>query len=309
MTIKTIKIILPIALFALIGFFVWAWMIPPMPVPNVPPPTNQYVSNIEGEITELANMSVNNFSVNAYKDIQYHIEDNYKKRFLGSNESDNNQWKEILSKNLYSAYVPKFIEQSKFVLNGSAWKVADLKFIRTEVGTLKISVYLQQDSPVAREFKEIESILEKYDEISDFITNCNNFFFGYYGINDRFPDVSDKIQKSRTYLKNNLENPYVNNCARLKEGLREVPKKLFEEHINYLQDKIRQNSGSFRNYSTHKEYSEAIYTPLRNHIDALDNDIYGVGENTFSNSSRNLENLLSADNRNAIDYFRSLNNQ
>ena len=133
MTIKTIKIILPIALFALIGFFVWAWMIPPMPVPNVPPPTNQYVSNIEGEITELANMSVNNFSVNAYKDIQYHIEDNYKKRFLGSNESDNNQWKEILSKNLYSAYVPKFIEQSKFVLNGSAWKVADLKFIRTEV--------------------------------------------------------------------------------------------------------------------------------------------------------------------------------
>lgn len=309
MTMQTIKITLPLAVFVLIGFFVWKWGGGVTSPPTPPPPTNQYVSNIEGEINALGNLSANTFSLKAYKDIQYHIEDNHKQRFLGSTESDNNQWKEILSKNLYSAYVPKFIEHVEYVLNGSEWKVADLNFIRTEVNTLQSSVYLHQDSPVASKFNEFESVLTKYDEISDFISNCNNFFFGSYSTSDRFPDVSDKIQKSRAYLKNNLENAYVNNCARLKEGLREVPKKLFEEHVSYLRDKIQQNSGNIRNYSTHAEYSNVIYTPLRNHIDALDNDIYGVGDNTFNSNYRSLENLLSADNRNAIDYFRSLNNQ
>ncbi len=182
-------------------------------------------------------MSANVFCQNFYKDIQYHIADYHKQGFLGNNESDNNQWKEILSKNLYSAYAPKFADQAMYVFNGLEWETADLNVIRNEVKILKNSSYLQQGSQVAIKFKEIDSILKKYDEIADFISLCNNFSYSPDGMSDGFPDVSDKIQRSRAYLSNSLDNSYVNNCARLKDGLREIPKKLFDEHVNYLHKK------------------------------------------------------------------------
>ncbi len=306
---KAIKIILAVAVVSLIGFFVWKWIVGIPPLPPLLPPTNQFTARIEGEIDSFENVPTNVFCQKLYNDTQYLITDYHKKDFLGNNVSNNNQWKGILTKDLYSAYAPKFAEQAMYVFKGSVWKIADIKIIRNEVRMLQISAYLKQDSPVASKFKEIDSILKKYDEIADFISSCNNFPYPPDGIGDHFPDVSDKIQKSHAYLKNNLDNPYVNNCTHLKDRLREAPRKLFDEHINYLRNKIQQNTEKYNKFKSQVHYSNEIYTPLKNQIDALDNEIYGVSDAAFNKANGGLNTLLSSDNRKAFDYFLSLKQQ
>lgn len=306
---KAIKIIFAVAVIAIIGFFVWKWLVKIEGVGAVTPPKNQFITRIESEINSLIKSPKNVFCQKFYKDIQYHITDYHKQGFLGKTESDNNQWKEILSKNLYSAYAPKFAEQTMHVFNGLEWKINDLKFIHSEVLVLQSSTYLEQSSPVATSFKNIRMILAKYDEIAGFISTCNNFSYSYYSSGDQFPDVSDKIQKSRAYLSNNLDNSYVNNCTRLKDGLHEIPQKLFDKHISYLHTKIQKNSSRYNEYKYQSDYSNNIYTPLRNQIDALNNDIYGINDNTFNSEYSSLDNLLGSYNRQATDYFRQLNNR
>ncbi|MCL2312735.1 MAG: hypothetical protein FWC41_09680, partial [Firmicutes bacterium] len=145
--------------------------------------------------------------------------------------------------------------------------------------------------------------------IAGFISTCNNFSPSYYGVSDYFPNVNDKVQKSRTYINSNLDNSKVNNCERLKAGLREIPKKLFDKHITYLHKKINENGSRYKEFNYQSDYSNTIYTPLKNQIDALDNDVYGVSDNVFENERNTLENLLSNRNRDAVDYFRQLNQQ
>jgi hypothetical protein len=301
---KAIKIILAIAVIALIGFFVWKWLVGINPPPPPPPPINQFTARITSEIDSLSKSPANVFCPKFYKDIQFRITDYHKQKFFGKSESDNDQWKEILQKNLYSAYAPKFVEQAMYVFGGSDWRNDNLQFIRSEVKTLQSSAYLGQGS-VDTSFKKILNILAKHDEIAGFISACNNFSYSYYGLSDHFPDVSDKIQKSRAYLANNLDNHYVNNCARLKNGLQTIPQTLFNTHITYLRDKIELYSEKYTEYNSQAEYSNAIYTPLRNQIGALDNGTYG-GISNFASAYSSLEELLTEDNVKAFNYFRSL---
>jgi hypothetical protein len=302
---KAIKIILPIVVITLIGFFIWKWLVTPPPDEPVRPPTNQFITIIQSEIDSLAKSPANVFCQKFYKDIQYRINDFHKGEHLGKSESDNNQWKEILSRNLYSAYASKFAEQAMYVFNGSKWGINDIKFIRSEVINLKKSGFLDR---TANYFSQIDKILAKYDEITGFISTCNKFSYSSYEIGDRFPNVNDKIQKSHTYY-NSSDNGKVNNCTRLKDGLSEIPQKLFNKHIAYLHAKIQQNAGRYSEFNYQSDYLNTIYTPLKNQIEVLDNDIYGISDNIFNSGYRSLEKLLSDYDSQAYDYFRQLQRQ
>lgn len=307
---KKIKIILPIALIAVLGFFIWSWSVKVKDPKERNLARNQYTDRIEKEIDSLGKASINVFCRKFYDGIRYRITDYHKQGFLGKTTNDNTQWQELLSKDLYSAYAPKFAQQALHVFNGSEWRINDINFIRSEVKTLGNSTYLEQESTVDSSFKNIQTILSKYDEIAGFISTCSNYSYTNYDIGISFPidDMSSKIQRSKTYLSNGLDNIYVNNCTRLKDGLNNVPKKLFDKHVNYISSKIRQNSEKYRNYRYQSDYSKGIFEPLRNQIEELNNDIYGVSDNTFQIGYHSLESPLSDDNTKAFEYFRSLRN-
>lgn len=304
---KSIKIILAIVVVAIIGFFVTKWLINFIPPKDIDLPKNQYAERIESEIDSLKKMPESKFCQKYYNDVKYRINDYFNQGFLGNNESDNSQWQEILLKNLYSAYAPKFVEQAKYVFSRTEWKYDDLKFIRNEVKNLKSSAYLGSTGLVTS-FDEINTILAKYDEINNFINACKGYAFSNYDLEITFPDVSDKIQKSRAYITNNLDNSYVNNCTRLKEGLQAIPKILFDKHISYLTKKVNDNGARYSEFNYQSDYSNTIYTPLRNQVDALNNDIYGIGDNVFNNAYHSVYNLLSDYNRDATNYYKNKRN-
>ncbi|MGI6409855.1 MAG: hypothetical protein ACOX0V_01265 [Bacteroidales bacterium] len=304
---KAVKIMLAIAVVAIIGFFVTKGLINIDPPKDIDLPKNQYTERIESEIDSLKKMPESKFCQKYYNDVQYRINDYFNQGFLGNNESDNSQWQEILLKNLYSAYAPKFVEQAMYVFSRSEWKNDDLKFIRNEVKNLKSSAYLGSTGLVTS-FDEINAILAKYDEINNFINACKGYTYSNYDLESTFPDVSEKIRKSRAYITNNLDNSYVNNCTRLKEGLPAIPKILFDKHINYLSKKINDNGARYSEFNYQSDYSNTIYTPLRNQVDALNNDIYGIGDYVFSNGYNSVYNLLSDYNREATNYYKNKRN-
>jgi hypothetical protein len=304
---KAVKIILAIVVVAIIGFFVTKWLINIDPPKDVDLPKNQYTERIESEIDSLKKMPENKFCQKYYNDVQYRINDYFNQGFLGENESDNSQWQEILSKNLYSAYAPKFVEQAMYVFSRSEWKNDDLKFIRSEAKILKSSTYLGNTGLVTS-FDEINTILAKHDEINGFINACKGFAYSNYDLETTYPDVSEKIIKSRAYITNNLDNSYVNNCTRLKDGLQSIPKILFDKHISYLTKKINDNGARNDEFNSQIDFSNTIYTPLRNQVDALNDDTYGIGDYVFNNGYNSVYNLLSDFNRDATNYYKNKRN-
>lgn len=304
---KAVKIILAIVVVAIIGLFATKWLINIVPPKDINLPKNQYTERIESEIDSLKKMPESKFCQKYYKDVQYRINDYFNQDFLGNSKSDNSQWQEILLKNLYSAYAPKFVEQTFYVFRRNEWKNDDLRFIRNEVKSLKSSAYLGSTGLVAS-LNEINTILAKYDEINSFINTSKGYSFSNYDLESTFPDVSEKVQKSRTYITNNLDNSYVSNCTRLKEGLPAIPKILFDKHIGYLTKKINDNGSRYSEFNYQSDYSNTIYTPLRNQVDALNNDIYSIDDNVFGIGYNSVYNLLSDSNRDATNYFKSKKN-
>lgn len=303
---KAIKIILPIALIAVLGFFIWSWSVKMTGSTKVRPPENLFTARIEQEIDSLSKADINSFCNKFYSGIKNRIAEFHSGGHFGDNNPKNNtQWQEILSKDLYSAYALKFAQQAFNVFNGSEWKIADISFIRKEVNTLRNSSYLEQGTSADSSFKNIHTILSKYDEISGFISSCNSFSYSNYEIATSFPrdEVSSKIEKSKTYIVNRLDNRYVSNCTRLNEGLGNIPKNLFNKHITYLRSKIINNSNRFREFPFQTNYSEAIYTPLKSQIRELDNRLYNVSDDTFNSNYESLYQLLTSDNSNAFQYY------
>lgn len=303
---KAVKIILAVVVVAVLGFFVWKWIISPPPLPpTITPPTNQFVERIEKEIDSLGKVPSTSFCPEFHQKIQYDISEFHLKGFLGdTTTSDNDQWEEILSKNLYSVYAPKFVEQAMFIFNGHEWKTDNLKFIRSEAKELQKSDYLKSDSPVKASFVEIEGILSKYDEVNGFLSKCKNYSFSDNGVSSVFPNVGDMVTNANK-LAQNTGNKYVNNCTRLKDGLKEVPRKLFDKHVSYLIQKINLYAKQYGSYDTQAEYNTNVYMPLRDQINAIDYKVYGLGESFVDGKQEELFNLLGKYNRDATDYFLS----
>lgn len=301
---KAVKIILAVVVVGVLGLFICKWLIKPINPPEpLTPPRNQFIERIEKEIDSLGEVPSNSFCPKFHQKIQYDIAEFHSKGFLGDTTTrDNDQWEEILSKNLYSVYAPKFIEQAMSIFNGHEWRTNDLKFIRSEAKKLQKSDYLMPDSPVKASFVEIETIFKKYDEVSSFLSECKNYSFADNELSSVFPNVSIKVTKANNYSQN-TGNKYVNNCTRLKEGLREVPKKLYDKHVAYLTQKINLYAGQYGNYETQAEYNTNVYTILLEQIYKINNEVYGLSESIVEEEQEVLFNLLSKYNRGATDYF------
>jgi hypothetical protein len=303
---KALKISLVVIVIAAIGFSVWRWLIftPPPPLPENP--VNEFTKRIEQEIDSLKTLPENKFCKDFYKEITYHIDSYCEEGRLGETPADtsgNRQNKEYFTKNLYSAYVERFNLQAFYVFRGSEWKIDNLNFIRSEYQTLRKSQLLQKGSPVDKNFTEIQTVLSKYDEIVGFISSCNNYVYSVTGLDNRFPvaEIQEKIAKAATYRNSGLGNTYVNHCTRLHNGLKEIPQVLFNAHVRYLENKINKWSGFYSKCPSQSAYATNVYKPLKNEIDALDNDIYNAA--SFDSKYTGLSNKWKSDSQKAYEYF------
>jgi hypothetical protein len=306
---KAVKIGLAAIVVLAIAFFVIRSLLTIGSEGSISLPRNQFTERIEKEIDVISKFSDNKFCKEAYENVMYLIDDYYKPlppkypygRF-GNTQSENNQWKENLTKNLYSVYAGKFISQAFYVFRGSEWSIDDLRFIRSEYQILRKSNLLEKGSPVDKKFIEIQTILSKYDEIAGFISACNGFSYSSSSLSDRFPlsDVQGKISRAATYRNNQMENAYVNNCRRLRDGLKEIPVALFRAHTRYLANKISQWSDLYSNYNSQSDYANNLYKPLKSEIDAMDNETYNVAN--FDSEYQRLSTRWSADNTKAYTY-------
>jgi len=306
---KAFKISLAaVVVLAIIIFVIWS-LIDTGREGEIALPKNQFTERIENEINAISQHPDTKFCREAYDNVMYLIDDYYKPlpptypygRY-GNTQSENDQWKNNLTKNLYAVYAEKFISQSFNRFLGTEWNIADLNFIRRECQSLRKSSLLEKGSPVDKKFTEIQTILGKHDEIAGFISECKGFSYSSSSLSDRFPisDVQNKINQATTYLNSSLGNGYINNCARLHVGLKEIPQALFNAHVRYLDKKINDWSDLYPNYNSQSDYANNLYRPIKGEIDALDNDMYNV--TNFDSEYQRLSNKWSADNIKAFNF-------
>ena len=306
---KIFKISLFVIVVAAIGAGIFFWIQNIKEPEKVKAPENQFTAKIEQEIEQLKAKPDNKFCKDFYIDVAYHINEFYKPvpptypygRF-GKTQSENDQWKENLESNLYSAYTEKFINQAKTVFRGSQWKPDDLRFIQAEKNELKKSKLLVAGSLVDKEFSSIQTALNKYNEIVSFISSCKGYGYSKTDLSVRFPiaDVQTKISRAISLQQNRLENEFVNNCTRLHDGLKEIPKVLFKKHVWYLDNKISNWSDMYSNYNSQSDYSNNLYKPLKAEIETLENDIYNVSN--FDSEYNRLLQKWSEDNTKAYQH-------
>jgi len=302
---KTIKIILIITVIAAIGIGVYLKMgegaeqTDPIELSD-----NPWIKDITREIDSVLLDHVNFFDARtSYVTIQARIDDNYRNSRLGDSGANNETNKRLLSERLYAAYFRKFVELTFQVFQHTEWKTDDLRFIREESERLQSMTYFVNKDYQGQSVKEIDNILKKYDEIVSFISTCKGFSFLSSGLSDRFPisDVQAKLSQASRYRNNSPENDYVKNCTRLREGLNEIPQSLFRAHIKYLDKKIFEWSYMYFNYNSHADYVNNLYRPIKDEIDVLENNMYGVPNN--NDEHRRLLETWSADNKRAYEHF------
>lgn len=301
---KTLKIsLVVVVLGAILFFIIKSFGGTPPPAPAVSQPKNATINNIVKEITILDSLPNNKFCKDKYNAIMYLINDNSKDQLLGNDQTENEQWKENLSRDLIITYSDKFIKQTFYVFGRSDWNKKDIDFIRSESIELRKSKFLEKSTPVDSSLLKIQETLSKYDEINSFIYSCINFSYKENSLNSTFPieTVKNKISKAILYKHNKLENSYLNNCSRLHSQLNAIPQSLFDAHYKYLNNKLNHWSGLFSAYNSQKEYVNNYYDPRKEEIYLMDNTIYNV--KVFSSKQYELIQILNKDSRDAYSYF------
>jgi hypothetical protein len=307
---KSVKIILAVVVIGLIAFFVNKSLVDPLEKPQVALAENQFRKNIAEEIIALSNLPDNKLSKATYNGVQSLIEDLYKPHppqypygRLGNTQLENDQWKENYSKNLYVAYADKFIKQAFYVFNNSEWQINNLAFIRSECQLLRKSQFLEIGSPVDKSFSKIQQILGKYDELNDFIATSRNFSTPNNSLSSNFPfsDLEIKISRIDTYKKNNLDNVYVNKCARLHLGLDNNKKHLINTYLNYLDRKIVNWTGKYKQFefTSFNEYKNIIYNPLKKELDDFKTNCNNNNYTYDNNRYISISNRLNSDRKEA----------
>ncbi len=305
---KSVKIILALVVVGLISFFVINSLEITPEKDKVAPAGNQFRENIEKEITALSKLPNTEFCKDSYNGVKSLIDDYYKPHppqypygRLGKNQLENDQWKENYSKNLYSVYAAKFIDQADYVFIYSNWQNSDLSFIRSECNTLKKSQFLEKNSPVDQSFSKIQQILAKYDEINNFIATSKYFSFSDTSLRSKFPfsDLKVKIARIDSYKRDKLENNYVNNCVRLHSELTANKKSLIDSYLTYLDTKIHKWTGKYKQFqlTSFNEYQSIIYDPLKKELEDFKKNCTNY---TYDNNRYNtISNRLNSDRREA----------
>ncbi len=306
---KALKITLAIVVLASIAFFIRMSCVTPPSLKKVASATNAgFLEIIQNRIDSINKLPDNIFCKSFYTEINGQIDDYYKDGRLGNNAVENVQMRENYSKDLYTVYTEKFIKQSFYVFRNSKWRKEDLNFIRNEVMTLKAQklngeILLQSGTTNFKKFIEIQNILKKYDEIVNFISECKSFSYNQTGLDDHFPisEVVNRLTRSNTYLNNNLENEFVNNCSRLKIELEGIPQASFNAHVSYLDNKFNYWSGKHSIYKTQLAYKNSLYDKLKYDINELDNGVYNVSN--FKIEYSRLLNKLDVESNEAYFHF------
>jgi hypothetical protein len=304
---KTIKVALATLVLSAIAFFVIKSIFIEPPVEGGKSTSgNPFIDKIQQEIKSITLKPDNNFCKESYSIAFFQINDFHKSRRFGNSTSENDLWKENLTKQLYAAYAQKFIKQAFYIFNRREWNNNDLNFIRDEYLALQKSNLLERNSLIDKKFNEIKSIFYKYDEIVSFISACNEFSYTEINLDLSFPiqNITNKISVAKKYRSNNLENTYVNNCSRLHIDLKKVPKNLFYVHVKYLDNIIDFWSNSYKNFINQSSHKSSILFPIKEKIEILDmnKDIYDVPE--LENEQSRLEKKLEKDGNKAMDYFK-----
>lgn len=314
---KVIKIGLAIAVVGIIVFFVLSSIDVTKEPEKVISKKESDVLLIQNKIDSIITLPNNRFNKDIYNEINYLIDDKsmphppkYPYGRLGETQLENDQQKDNLTRDLYAAYVSKFLDQAYFVFNNTLWNTEDLAFIRSEYQLLQKSPYLGSGGSVSVKFGEIKRIFQKYDEINRFINSCNSFSYLGTSKEDPFPidEVRSKLVKAKSYRDNNLENPYLNNCTRLHNELNAIPQTLFYVHFKFLDDKINSYSGLYTYYENQKTYNDQLYTVVKKHIDLLDSGLYENTELTTETYDF-LMNKWNADSSKAYNYLEKKQNE
>lgn len=275
---KTVKVVIILLVMTSIAYFVVKSVISTgPPTENTKDTTNNpHIEKIRRDIELLIKKSDQEFCVDIYEAIHYDIEDNHRSNRLGATSHENDQWQDILYKQLYAAYAEKFIKQSFYVFEQSGWSDLDLQIIRSQTDLLQKDTLLQRSTPIDISLNQIRAILSKYDEIKMFIEECRLFNLDKLGLEDTFPidDVRLKIARSKGYLQNSMDNPYINNCLQLKNELNSVPDIMLEAHSNYLSAKILKWTGAYKGLLSQKNYNNDIWLPIKRQIDELEKGPY-----------------------------------
>lgn len=306
---KALKIGIVIAVLGGIGYYIWQSLAITEEKPVIIEADNQFVEKIEKEIKTLSEMPTGEFCGDFYKNIQFRIDDWSKQKHFGVNDKENEHWQDVLSRDLYSAYAPKFILQTFVVFSRSDWEISKREFIANEANKLLQSAYLDQSNSVRIKLEEIKTILRKYNEVQSFIFNLNSYL-------DSSPF---EIETSKKWLddvnnlkRNNLGNTYVNNCSHFHEALNSAPQKAYSKHLNFVRSRASAKSGAYKNsiYTGETwaqkaaDYRDKIYDPIMEDITFLQNNantLYGVS--AFSDLN-NVKSRWDNELVNAIQYFK-----
>lgn len=277
-----IKIVLPVVAVAIIGALVWKNWDKIVRPGEITPPKNQEVEGIQQDIEALDKMPANTFCVSTYEEIAYKIRDDRENKLLGEKDSDNERWAEILSKRLHAAYSSKFVRQAWYVFKGTTWNTGDIKTIKSQTEKLMKSQYLENGTALYDSLAQIQKILKEYDNLTGFIASCQGYSFQDNGLGVYFPDMRDRITRSKT-----KPSYPVSNCTRIGEGLSKIPAALFKKHKNYLLNKIAKYGSTFSDYDSYKDFQEQVCNPLNNQIRDLNNRNYGYTDDECYESLNN----------------------
>lgn len=307
---KAFKITVVSVVIMFITFFMMRSIVNQEDQNYISSPSNQFTQRIEFEIDSFEMFPKNVFCNIYYSEVLSRINEFYRAGKFGNTEFENKQLNDNYIKRLYSKYTELFISQVYYIFRNSEWKQEDLKLIKNEISMLKTQklnnkILLEDGTPTDDEFHKIEGVLKKYDEIVNFIATNKQFSYTETDLMLSYPisKVDSILSRSKYLLNNKLENAFVNNCNRLKDELREMPQVLFNEHVKYLDNKIRFWSGKYSNYSTQAEYRANLYDNLKNEINSLDNNLYSVS--SFNDEYARISRLLDKDSAEAYKYFSS----
>lgn len=286
-----IKLAIGLLVLAVIAFFTWKGISGIGQKIQAPPPRNLFVDRVEGNIQSLKDSE--SFDKSEYVYCIFEIDTFHKRNELGSNSNDNDRWRDILKKDAYSAYAPKFVKYAMSIFNGPTWNSSDLVFIRNEVAELKKSEYLDASSTVASAFTKINNIINRYNEIRKFISTCNG--------SSNFSSFGSLISKSKSYLAGNGLDSYVLKCSGIVTSLRGIPRTLYNKHASYLTSRVNRLAPSYTSYSSYSDYKSSVTDVLKSELGNFEN-IYGVSSSEFNSTKSQLNSKIDQELGNAYDY-------
>lgn len=265
---KAIKISLTILVVGLIGFFVYQSMDnkgDASAIADSALPENVYTKKIKNEIDSLKTFLDTIFAKHYYSDVLDRIDLFHKSEKLNKDNAEfNDKHKEQLSKSLLSAYIKQFNKYAIYQFNQAGWSSTELSLIRDEIDEIKRSPILSEGNEVETALKTPIEVIEKYDEINSFISTTYSVSGNINDINNgiSLDDVKSKVNKARQYLKDDLDNKYVNKNTELKHRLNQVPNNILSAQLSFFNKKVDKHGPTYKDFPNSKTFTDKVYKPI-----------------------------------------------